>query len=215
MKKQFLPVLILLIGIIGCKKKDSTAPTISLIGNSTVDVDFKSLYTDAGATANDNDKDLSSIIVVSNPVATTLAKTYTVTYNVSDEAGNAATEVARTVNVVIKGSHMAGTYTVKNDMGGSITTYGDAITVSVSDPNQINTSKFASYTNGIVHFIISGTNGTIVTIPNQSVSCGNPSATREFSGSGTISKDGKIITLNYSEITNGITTTGIETYTLQ
>jgi hypothetical protein len=60
-----------------------------------------SSYTDAGATANDNvDGDISANIVVNNPVDTTTLGTYTVTYNVSDAAGNAAAEVTRTVHVV-------------------------------------------------------------------------------------------------------------------
>jgi hypothetical protein len=223
MKKQILSIasIALVAGALvmsGCKKDDTTAPTISLVGNSTVDVDFKGTYTDDGATANDdNDGDLTSKVVVSNPVVTTSAETYTVTYNVSDEAGNAAAEVTRTVNVVIKGANMAGTYSVKDDVSGSVSTYGDAVTVSGADPNKIIVAKFANYTNGQVYMMISGTNGTTVTIPNQTVSCGLPPnvANRQFSGTGTIAKDGKTMTLNYTEVTNGSTATGVETYTLQ
>ncbi len=79
---------------------DSTAPVITLLGNASVTVTVGSSYTDAGATATDNvDGDLSSSIVVSNPVDTNTIATYAVTYNVSDAAGNAATEVSRTVTV--------------------------------------------------------------------------------------------------------------------
>ncbi len=61
--------------------------------------------------------------------------------------------------------------------------------------------------------ISKGTNGTTVTIPSQTVTANG--ATRQFSGDGTISKDGKTITVNYTEVTNGTTTTGVGTYTKQ
>lgn len=223
MKKQILSIasIALVAGALvmsGCKKDDITAPEITLVGDATVDVDFKGTYTDGGATANDDrDGDLTTKVVVSNPVVTTSAETYTVTYNVSDEAGNAASEATRTVNVVIKGANMAGTYSVKDDVGGTIATYPETITVSGADANKIIVAKFANYTNGQVNMTISGTNGTTVTIPNQTVSCGLPPnvASRQFSGSGTIAKDGKTMTLNYTEVTGGTTVTGIETYTLQ
>ena len=58
------------------------------------------VYTDAGATATDNsDGDLTSSIVTVSTVNTAIVGSYTVTYNVSDTAGNAATQVTRTVNV--------------------------------------------------------------------------------------------------------------------
>lgn len=56
---------------------------------------------DDGATAIDNvDGDITASIVVDNPVDITTLGTYTITYNVSDAAGNAAVEITRTVNVV-------------------------------------------------------------------------------------------------------------------
>ena len=57
-------------------------------------------YNDAGATASDNiDGDISGQIVVVNSVDTTRVGNYTVTYNVTDFAGNAATTVTRSVRV--------------------------------------------------------------------------------------------------------------------
>jgi hypothetical protein len=79
---------------------DTTAPVITLTGSSVVDLTVGETYTDAGATATDNiDGDITESIVRVNPVNTEVADTYTVTYNVSDAAGNPATEVTRTVNV--------------------------------------------------------------------------------------------------------------------
>ncbi|MEI6766824.1 MAG: DUF5011 domain-containing protein [Bacteroidota bacterium] len=90
----------------GCKKndtpKDITPPVISLNGSSQVYVEKGTSYTDAGATATDNvDGVITDKIVVTNLVDANVEGTYYVKYNVSDEAGNKATEVVRTVIVKI------------------------------------------------------------------------------------------------------------------
>lgn len=80
---------------------DTTRPVITRLGVSPVNVVIGNIYTDAGATATDNvDGNITSKIVTVNPVSTTTLGTYTITYNVSDAAGNAALQVTRTVNVV-------------------------------------------------------------------------------------------------------------------
>ncbi len=80
---------------------DTTPPTITLLGNSPVTVELGSTYTDAGATASDNvDGNITTSIVIVNPVDTNTIGTYTITYNVQDAAGNNAIQVTRTVNVV-------------------------------------------------------------------------------------------------------------------
>jgi hypothetical protein len=60
-------------------------------------------YTELGATATDNvDGNITaSIVIDASAVDTSTVGSYTVTYNVMDAAGNAATEVTRTVNVVV------------------------------------------------------------------------------------------------------------------
>ena len=80
---------------------DATLPVISLSGDSSVTVEAATSYTDDGASATDNiDGDVSASITTVNNVDINTPGTYSVTYNVSDSAGNAATEVVRTVNVV-------------------------------------------------------------------------------------------------------------------
>jgi hypothetical protein len=79
---------------------DSNAPVIQLRGDATVNIQIDSPYADAGATATDKeDGDITSRVVVTNPVNTTLLGTYTITYNVTDLSGNPAAPVTRTVNV--------------------------------------------------------------------------------------------------------------------
>ncbi|MFL2495057.1 MAG: immunoglobulin-like domain-containing protein [Porticoccaceae bacterium] len=57
-------------------------------------------YDDAGATASDvADGDLTASITTVSDVDTSVVGTYTVTYDVSDAAGNVAAQVTRTVQV--------------------------------------------------------------------------------------------------------------------
>jgi hypothetical protein len=79
---------------------DAVPPVLTLSGAEVVDVPAGSSYVDAGATAVDNiDGDISAAIVVTAAVNTSVVGSYTVTYNVSDFAGNPATAITRTVNV--------------------------------------------------------------------------------------------------------------------
>jgi autotransporter-associated beta strand protein len=82
---------------------DATAPFITLTGAATVSVDWGSPYSDAGATATDN-YDTSVTVSTIGTVNTAKPGTYTLTYNASDVALNAATPVTRTVTVAIANS---------------------------------------------------------------------------------------------------------------
>ena len=80
--------------------QDTTRPVIRLNGASNEMISQGMAYRDPGATANDNvDGDISNRIVVSGSVNTSIPGTYTLRYNVSDSAGNAATTVNRTITV--------------------------------------------------------------------------------------------------------------------
>ncbi len=88
---------------------DLTPPTITLKGDATVTVTVGDPYTDAGATATDAlDGDLTAKIVTTNPVNTAQVGSYTVTYNVKDSSGNAATPATRTVTVKAVGGSGGG-----------------------------------------------------------------------------------------------------------
>ncbi len=82
---------------------DDTAPEITLLGANPLEVHQGTTFTDPGATANDNvDGGLSADIVVGgDTVDTDTLGDYTITYDVSDDAGNAAETVTRIVRVVI------------------------------------------------------------------------------------------------------------------
>jgi hypothetical protein len=79
---------------------DTTVPVITLNGSATMILNVGDTYTELGATANDNiDGDISANISISGTVNTAVAGVYTITYNVSDAGGNAATELVRTIIV--------------------------------------------------------------------------------------------------------------------
>ena len=80
---------------------DSTQPVITLNGEAVVSHELGIAYTDAAAAANDNtDGDISSSIVTTGEVNVQSPDTYTLTYNVSDSAGNTADPVIRSVRVI-------------------------------------------------------------------------------------------------------------------
>ncbi|MCA0152317.1 immunoglobulin-like domain-containing protein [Winogradskyella vincentii] len=109
---------------------DTEAPVITLNGSSNVNLNVGDTYTELGATATDNvDGDLtSSIVIGGDTVNTNIAGTYVVTYNVSDAAGNAATEVTRTVNVIADTTPpvitLIGASTINLELGDSYTDQG-------------------------------------------------------------------------------------------
>ena len=80
-------------------RTDNVKPVITLKGNSTVNVRLGDKYVDAGATALDNiDGNITSKIITKSNVNTLKVGTYTVSYTVSDKAGNVDTKT-RTVKV--------------------------------------------------------------------------------------------------------------------
>ena len=76
---------------------DTTAPTITLVGESVVEVGLDTSYEDAGATATDA-VDGSVEVVTTGSVDISTAATYTLTYTATDTAGNSST-ATRTVEV--------------------------------------------------------------------------------------------------------------------
>ena len=92
---------------------DTHAPVITLLGNEIVNVAVGTIYTDAGATAYDQeDGDLTSQIQITGNVNTNVVGTYVLNYNVQDNAGNSAQEVTRIVNVFTPGDTTAPIITV-------------------------------------------------------------------------------------------------------
>ena len=81
------------------KQVDQEKPTITLKGGPTIYITPNSAFQEPGYTANDNcEGDITSKVKVSGQVSPSKLGTYSLTYTVSDQAGNTAT-VVRTVIV--------------------------------------------------------------------------------------------------------------------
>ncbi len=78
--------------------EDTTAPTISLVGAESINIEVGSNYADAGASATD-DVDGTVNVLSSGTVDTSALGSYTITYTASDAAGNTST-ATRTIAVV-------------------------------------------------------------------------------------------------------------------
>jgi len=136
---------------------DDVKPIITRLGTGPITVECGGSYADAGATASDNcDGDITATIVTNNPVNVNLVGNYTVTYNVNDAAGNAATQVTRQVNVVdttkpiitLNGANpmtveCGGTYTELGATASDVC-YGD-LTASISINGTVNTALVGVY----------------------------------------------------------------------
>jgi hypothetical protein len=78
---------------------DTVKPVITIIGATNIAVKKDSVYNDAGATASDDkDGNITNNIVKTGTVNTAVAGIYTISYVVSDKAGN-KDSVARTITV--------------------------------------------------------------------------------------------------------------------
>ena len=81
--------------------KDTSPPRITLLGANPVTLEQGEPFVEPGYKATDNvDGDITGKVQVSGNVNAEVVGTYTLTYTVSDKAGNAATPVTRSVIVV-------------------------------------------------------------------------------------------------------------------
>jgi hypothetical protein len=78
---------------------DNIAPEITLVGDNPMTISQGSTFVDPGSIVTDN-IDTNLLASVSGTVDSLVIGDYTLTYNVSDAAGNAATAVTRTVSIV-------------------------------------------------------------------------------------------------------------------
>ncbi len=138
--------------------EDVVPPVITLNGDNPMEVEEGAPYVEPGATALDDiDGDLTNDIVITGTVNTSQEGTYTITYTVSDQAGNQAIK-ERTVNV--KGDFIAPVLTLKGDNPMSLmvgdpyvepgATAIDDVDGNISDSIKItgtvNTSQEGTYT---------------------------------------------------------------------
>ena len=213
MKKYFFVCsLIILItaslGWSGCKKKDTTAPAIYLNGSDPVTISLGSTYTDAGASATDDvDGTITDKIVTKGlPINTNLVGTYTIYYDVSDAAGNAAFEITRTVYVINDAANFGGKYNESTYCTSTLSA-PDTITASSSINNRVTISNFGLNMAASIYADILSNN---ITITAQTV------GSHVYWGSGTVTNNSSVLVISYSDsLISGSTTTCTSTYTKQ
>ena len=116
------------------KQVDQEKPTITLKGGSTIYITPNSAFQEPGYTATDNcEGDITSKVKVSGQVSPSKLGTYSLTYTVSDQAGNTAT-VVRTVIVSERtdpdsGVSKAGVIYLTFDDGPSAATTGEILDI--------------------------------------------------------------------------------------
>ncbi len=158
---------------------DVTAPVITLTGDAVVSLEQATTYNDDGATASDNiDGDITGNIVTVNPVDVDTVGSYTVTYNVSDAAGNVATQVTRTVNITADVTApvitLVGSATVSVASGDTYTDDGATatdnvdgdITGSIVTVNSVDTSTVGTYS---VTYNVTDATGNVATEVTRTV----------------------------------------------
>jgi len=168
----------------GSGSSDTTAPDITLSGNAIINLTLGETYSEDGATASDDtDGDISAnILTGGDTVDTATAGSYTVTYNVSDAAGNAAVQVSRIVNVTAvpvassynmpllndTGLLIGGNYPTGNnaDCSGETVSEQDCSTGRDKQAADGNLSKIGSGQAGF-DFTKLGSDGTPLAIQNQ------------------------------------------------
>jgi hypothetical protein len=205
MKKTLFSITsIALAGVIltfsACKKADTTPPVITLTGANPLTLHLGDTYTEPGFTATDNvDGDVKSKVAVTGTVNTSQVGAYTLTYNVSDAAGNAATAQTRTVDV--QSDYLVGSYAVTDFVTGSNAgtyTYNVTVTQSGTDYNKLLFGNFGGF--GASVSVYANVSGTVITIPSQQPS-GVPLSGTSISGTGTYTGSGtswKITSITYT-----------------
>ena len=136
---------------------DTTSPTIDITGDNPVTITLGATYNDEGATATDNYDTGLTVVVGGDTVDTSTVGSYTVTYNLSDAAGNTAAQKVRTVNVVDNTDPiitLIGSSEITHEVG---TTYDDPgatandnydgdLSSQISTDNNVNPNLLGTYT---------------------------------------------------------------------
>lgn len=211
MKKYPVVLISLVLSILfvlgSCKKKDDTAPTVTLIGDAHIFHVLNEPYTDPGAKATDDGSPIDAIIEL-NTVEINLVGEYKVVWTAVDEEGNKGT-AERKVTVYNEANYLIGNYNihVKCDSSGVIREYdySDMILVSGNLNNQIWVNNFNNYQGASVNMKVDSSS---VTIPNQTV--GIPPNQRTFSGQGFLETSTGNFEIQTMEIFSGPPTYNIQ-----
>jgi len=180
--------------VVNVAPADTTPPVITILGSSSNNVSWGSVYTDAGADAFDAGDNASVRVVTNNPVDTTVPGTYFVTYSATDSRTNTAT-ASRQVTVA-----MAHGGTNKGIDGlPDIVRYAFGGTNTNPLSSNLMPSNSIAATNGTNYFVLTyfaRTNSNVTLVPVLSTGLGG----NDWTGNGIT-----VTTLQTNVSTNGIT----------
>lgn len=198
MKKISLLLLsvVLIFGASSCKKKkgeepNTTPPTISLNGNSSITLSVGDTYSELGATATDVNGASVNVSIDASNVNTSTTGVYDVLYSATDGDGNTA-QAKRTVNVVITAQNWSGSWSVAHNVRACTPT-----------TNLISTSCTVTEFGGNFEFLhgstsLNGTvNGNTITFSSTPLSINGGICTYNLTGTGTINSTGDQIDANF------------------
>lgn len=222
MKKNllFLPVVLALVSsltFVGCKDdEDTTPPVVTLNGDPSPDLDLQATFSDPGATAVD-DEDGNLQVTVEGSVNKDLAGVYVLTYSATDNSGNTGSaERIVTYRNGLSSSPFSGNYSCVITSSGAPYSYNESLSISTTRNLAHEWSKFGNYSNANAKLNIFLDGNNQITMPQQTIICGNPAVARTFTGSGTYNGNGSAgttIVLNISETVNGVSDNFTYTYT--
>lgn len=197
-----------------CTQDDDTSPVITIMGDEVVDHLLNTDYTDAGATAQD-DEDGELVVQVLNNVNVDKIGTYTIEYSATDDAGNTGT-AERTVNVIVKQVSYQFTWAVVDSVTGvgqGVYDYNSTISPSAVDNNKIIIANFAGFGNAVMITASFDKFGNI-TIANQPLTGAAPGSEGTVTGTGVTADHGNQIFIEYTITYNaGGSDTGHATFT--
>jgi len=167
-------------------------PTITLAGNDTVTIAVGSTYTDAGATAANQDLTLVAVTDSSN-VNTAQTGTYTVTYTATNAYGTAT--ATRTVIVVVNQSVWTSkTWNITHDCGTTAFPLASPPTIGVgATSSDLELTSFFTLVGGTANATI---NGETITFPSQVITLTGGDVT--FSGTGTMNNTATEFVVNFT-----------------
>jgi hypothetical protein len=190
--------------------EDITKPTITLTSGNVMYLAHGSAYNEPGFTANDpEDGDLTSQVTVSGTVDANMAKTYTITYSVSDKAGNSATAERKVIVRHTKNS-LAGNYqgTEACNPPGSSAPYSCSVSAAAGTEFTITLNNLGNY--GVpanIQATLTGENSLTFLILQQVVNG------ITFTGNGNVNAAGTIVNASYTAVdANQVSTTCTATW---
>ena len=204
-----------------CDQEDFDNPVIILNPDAvsgTIDFDIvlddPAGFTDPGFTATDNkDGDLTSQVSVIGTVDVTKIGTYTLTYTVSDKAGNKGT-AERKVNVIVNQDTYVGQWVIIETVTNADTTFNHTYNSNITKSSTTNMQILATNISGYGETFVTRINFTkfgVFTIDNQNMVGAGVQGTIE--GSGTTSDNASQLTITYDiDYTTGIPDQGTGTW---